>query len=60
MQNRYQYDLTSYRILPWLFGQDVLRDDRCLWTQLSMPLNGLPATDVYPILESVWLKNYGK
>jgi cyanoexosortase A len=59
MQNRYKYDLTLNRLLPWVLGQDVLRDDRCIWTQLSVPLNGLLATDIYTVLESVWNDNYG-
>ena len=60
MQNRYKYDFSSDRILPWLFGQNVLRDDRCLWTQLSVPLNKASASDIYPVLESLWLENYTK
>ena len=60
MQNRYQYDLKINRILPWLFGKDIMRDDRCLWTQLSVPLNGVSATNIYPALESIWLENYPK
>jgi cyanoexosortase A len=60
MQNRYKYDLTMSRVLPWLFGQDVLRDDRCLWTQLSVPLNGVSASSIYPVLQSIWLDNYPK
>lgn len=60
IQNRYKYDFTSDRILKWVFGQGVLRDDRCLWTKLSAPLNETPATDIYPVLEAVWLENYTK
>jgi cyanoexosortase A len=58
MTNRYKYDVTLDRMLPWIFGQDVLRDDRCIWTQLSIPLNREIATNVYPVLESVWHENY--
>jgi cyanoexosortase A len=60
MQNRYKYDLIKSRILPWLFGQDVLRDDRCLWAQLSVPLNGVSAASLHPVLQSIWLDNYPK
>lgn len=59
MQNRYKYDITLNHLLPWILGQDVLRDDRCIWTQLSVPLNGLLATDIYTVLESIWNDNYG-
>ncbi|WP_016951912.1 cyanoexosortase A system-associated protein [Anabaena sp. PCC 7108] len=58
MQNRYKYDVTLNRLLPWVFGQDVIRDDRCIWTQLSIPLNGSLATEIYTVLESIWDDNY--
>ncbi|WP_234300951.1 cyanoexosortase A system-associated protein [Sphaerospermopsis aphanizomenoides] len=58
MSNRYKYDLTLNRLLPWILGQDVLRDDRCVWTQLSVPLNGMVATQSYTVLESFWNDNY--
>ena len=58
MQNRYTYDLTWNRILPWVFGQGVLRDNRCIWTQLSIPLNGGVDSSIYPVLESFWAENY--
>jgi cyanoexosortase A len=61
MGNRRQYDLTVHRLLPWIFGQTVLRDHRCLWTQLSLSLSNQVSTDdIYPVLESVWLENYPK
>lgn len=58
MGNRYQYDITWNRFMPWLLGHHVLRDDRCLWTQLSVPLNGSIAADIYTALESIWKNNY--
>ena len=58
MQNRYTYDLTWNRLLPWLLGKEVLRDNRCIWTQLSIPLNGVVDSKVYPVLESFWSENY--
>jgi cyanoexosortase A len=58
MQNRYKYDVTWSRILPWVFGKEVLRDDRCIWTQLSVPLQGIAASNIYPVLESIWNENY--
>jgi cyanosortase A-associated protein len=58
MQNRYKYDVTLNRLLPWVLGQDVLRDDRCIWIQLSVPLNEFVATDIYTVLESIWQDNY--
>ncbi|MEH2364420.1 cyanoexosortase A system-associated protein [Nostoc sp.] len=58
MQNRYTYDLTWNRLLPWFLGKEVLRDNRCIWTQLSIPLNGVVNSKVYPVLESFWAENY--
>ncbi|WP_373527907.1 cyanoexosortase A system-associated protein [Nostoc sp.] len=58
MQNRYTYDLTWSRVLPWIFGKEILRDNRCIWTQLSVPLNEVADSKVYPVLESFWTNNY--
>jgi cyanoexosortase A len=58
LQNRYTYDLTWSRILPWILGKEVLRDNRCIWAQLSVGLNGVADSEVYPILESSWTANY--
>jgi cyanosortase A-associated protein len=58
MHNRYSDDLTWNRLLPWILGKTVLRDDRCIWAQLSTPLNQGVATSVYPMLESIWSDKY--
>lgn len=54
MQNRYALDLRPERALPVLLGRETLRDGRCLWTVISAPLQGTPATQVYPQLKAVW------
>jgi cyanosortase A-associated protein len=38
----------------WMMGQSPLRDYRCLWTTLRLPLEGRSPDDAYGILESVW------
>nr|MDJ0736981.1 cyanoexosortase A system-associated protein [Nostocaceae cyanobacterium] len=58
MKNRYTYDLNWNRLVLWIFGQKILRDHRCLWTQLSVKLNDMNTTDAYAILESNWTHNY--
>ncbi len=58
IHNRYTNDFTLSRVLPWVLGKEVLKDDRCIWAQLSTPLNGTTAMDAYQILESVWAANY--
>lgn len=53
-QNRYTYDLRLGRLLPWLLGSGTLRDGRCLWANLSIPLkNSLPES-AYQTLEKAW------
>ena len=45
IHNRYTNDFTLSRVLPWVLGKEVLKDDRCVWAQLSTPLNGTTAMD---------------
>ncbi len=56
--NRRTYDLRLQRLVPWLLGQESLRDRRCLWQHLSIPLSHGSAEATYPILEQTWLASY--
>ncbi|MCT7968579.1 cyanoexosortase A system-associated protein [Laspinema sp. D1] len=56
--NRNTYDLQVSRLVPWLLGQQELRDFRCLWTVLSMPLEDTTAEQAYPVLEKAWVSWY--
>lgn len=58
LHNRNNYDFTSNRIVPWLLGTAILKDNRCLWVQLSTPLNGDNSESAYRMLESVWAAKY--
>lgn len=51
LANRNQYDLQPQRVMAWVLGQEALRDSRCLWVEISMPLESKVA---YPILEKAW------
>lgn len=51
-RNRNLYDIRLDRIVPWLFSAASLRDDRCLWVQLST------ANGDRELLEKVWFKLY--
>lgn len=51
--NRIRYDLQFARLLPWLLGHQELRDKRCLWTHLSIPLDR-SSSDAYVSLEQAW------
>ncbi len=56
--NRIHYDLQLNRLIPWLLGQQELRDQRCLWTHLSIPLNQSSPESSYHILENAWFSWY--
>ncbi len=53
-QNRYAHDLKYSLLLPWLFGQETIRDRRCLLTNLSIPVENLDPEVAYEILQSAW------
>ena len=57
-RNRYTYDIRLGRLLPWLLGWGTLRDQRCLWARLSIPLKNSSQTDAYQILEKAWKSWY--
>lgn len=52
--NRYHY-LTIDRIIPWLFGRGRIDDRRCLWTQMSFPLDKMSPDVANPLLEKTWV-----
>lgn len=56
-QNRYRYDIHLSRLLPWLVGEEPFQDKRCLWAQLSIPLNNSTG-DTYQTLEKAWFDWY--
>lgn len=58
MFNRYVYDTRLNRIMPWLLGQAPLKDRRCLWAHLSIPLKNSSPEDAYRILETAWFSWY--
>lgn len=56
--NRVRYDVNFQRLILWLFGQEGLRDNRCLWTHLSVPLNQSSPQSAYATLEQAWFSWY--
>lgn len=54
-QNRNTYDLQSHRLLLWLLGLEELRDWRCMWSLLSVPLEKTQPEEAYSILEFAWV-----
>ena len=57
-RNRYIYDVRLSRFLPWLLGEADLRDVRCLWAHLSVPLNNSSPEKAYQVLEKTWISWY--
>lgn len=45
-------------LLPVLLGQESLWDERCLWTQLSVPLRNTLPEQAYQTLETAWVSWY--
>jgi cyanosortase A-associated protein len=56
--NRIHHDTQFNRLLAWLLVQQPLRDKRCLWTHLSVPLNRSSPESAYVILEKAWFSWY--
>lgn len=57
-QNQYLYDLDFQRLLSWLLGQERLKDQRCLWAHLSVPLKNSSPEAAYQVLENAWFSWY--
>jgi len=53
-QNRYAYDLRLDRVLPVLLGRETLRDGRCLFTVMSLPLQALSSEVIDQTLRDAW------
>lgn len=56
--NRARYDIQFQRLGLWLLGRKELRDNRCLWSHLSIPLNQSAPESAYTTLERAWLSWY--
>jgi cyanosortase A-associated protein len=57
--NRNTSDWNLNRILFWLLGKGNIQDQRCLWTQMSVPLDQTTPQDAKKILENAWVSWYG-
>ncbi|UKO98933.1 cyanoexosortase A system-associated protein [Nostoc sp. UHCC 0870] len=58
IRSRYTSDIQLHRLLPALLGQESLRDSRCFWTHLSIPIQNSSPESTYQILENVWFSWY--
>ena len=57
-QNLNVHDLQFNRLLPWLVGLEKLKDERCLWTHLSIPIKHSSPEEAYQNLENIWFSWY--
>ena len=57
--NRNTSDWQPNRILFWLLGRVNIQDRRCLWTQMSVPLDKTTPEDAQKILENAWVSWHG-
>ncbi|MEG4498251.1 cyanoexosortase A system-associated protein [Microcoleus sp. F10-C6] len=57
--NRNTRDWQPNRILFWLLGRGNIQDRRCLWTQMSVPLDKTTPENAQKILENAWVSWYG-
>ena len=56
--NRYTYDMRADRIFDWLLSAEGIRDDRCLWVNMSTPLEKNLPQAAYSRLENAWSSWY--
>lgn len=54
MQNRNAYDFRIDRLLPVLLGQQTIRDSRCLWTFMTLPIDDASPDTAYQELKDTW------
>ncbi len=54
-RNRYLNDFRPERLIRWFFRSESMRDLRCLWTHMSIPLDGDQPDQVFLVLEDSWL-----
>ena len=58
VQNQMNFNVLSTRFIPWLFYGESLRDRRCLWVNLSVPLKDSSPQNAYLTLEKAWVDWY--
>lgn len=58
VQNQMNIDVLSKRFIPWLFSGESLRDRRCLWVNLSIPLKDSSSQKAFLTLEKAWVDWY--
>lgn len=58
LQNQIRLDILKSRFPAWLLAGEKLRDRRCLWVKLAVPLKESSPQDTYATLERAWFNWY--
>lgn len=53
--NRNTQDIRFDRLLFWLLGKGTIQDNRCLWAQMSVPLNKTTPEEASKVLQNAWV-----
>jgi cyanosortase A-associated protein len=53
--NRNTQDIRFDRLLFWLLGKGNIQDQRCLWAQMSVPLDRTTPEDANKVLQNAWV-----
>lgn len=53
-KNRYDHDIRPERLLRWFLRAESIRDFRCLWVSLSIPITEQGTDEAFSSLEDVW------
>ena len=55
-RNQLRYGFNSHRLIPWIKGENTLPDQRCLVTQLTVPLSDYASEAIaHAAVETAWL-----
>jgi cyanosortase A-associated protein len=54
-RNRYLNDFRPERLWRWFFKSESIRDLRCLWTNMAIPLGNEQPEQGFSVLEDTWL-----
>ena len=49
-------DVLLRRVFPWFLGQAPLRDLRCLWTRISLPIDAASPSTTAEEINQVWIE----
>ncbi|MEM7555158.1 MAG: cyanoexosortase A system-associated protein [Cyanobacteria bacterium P01_A01_bin.84] len=57
-QDKYFLNLDPQHLLSWILGEKRFKEERCLWTHLSIPAQKYSLETAYQTLEKAWFPWY--